>query len=64
MKPTFEIVATWVIAEQTMIADGLATALFFVPPEQLREAFQFEYARMHYNGSLEYSPRFKEGIFV
>jgi thiamine biosynthesis lipoprotein len=64
MKPTFEIVATWVIAEQTMIADGLATALFFVPPEQLREAFQFEYVRMHYNGSLEYSPRFKEGIFV
>lgn len=64
MKPTLEIIATWVIAEQAMITDGLATALFFVSPEQLREAFQFEYVRMHYNGSLEYSPRFEEGIFI
>jgi thiamine biosynthesis lipoprotein len=64
MEPTRDIVATWVIAEQGMVADGLATALFFARPERFQEAFQFEYVRMHYNGSLEYSSRFKEGLFT
>jgi len=64
MLPTQEIVATWVIAKEGLLADGIATALFFVTPERLLETFKFEYVRMHYNGSLEYSLRFKEGLFV
>ena len=38
------IKALWVSAESAMIADGLATALFFVPPAALTERFKFEYA--------------------
>jgi thiamine biosynthesis lipoprotein len=34
--------ATWVYAESAALADGLSTALFFVPPESLME-FSFEY---------------------
>jgi thiamine biosynthesis lipoprotein len=33
----------WVIAADTMTADGLTTALFFTPPQQLAKYFNFEY---------------------
>ena len=33
--PPGDVVATWVIAPSAMIADGLATALFFTPAEDL-----------------------------
>lgn len=64
MRPTHDIIATWVVADSTMIADGLATALFFTTPEHLLSVFKFEYVRMYYNGSLEYSSKFKEGLFA
>ncbi|OGK59721.1 hypothetical protein A3G65_02935 [Candidatus Roizmanbacteria bacterium RIFCSPLOWO2_12_FULL_37_7b] len=38
-----DILATWVIAENTTLADGLATSLFLVPPELLLNHFDFEY---------------------
>ena len=63
MSPTNDIVATWVIADKTMVADGLATALFFVDVMQLNEAYDFEYVRMFANGSVEYSPYFKGKLF-
>jgi FAD:protein FMN transferase len=40
-SPT-EIIATWVHAESAALADALASALFFSPPEALAE-FTFEY---------------------
>lgn len=63
MAPTQEIVATWVIADEAMIADGLATALFFVKAEKLSSQYDFEYVRMHANGSVEYSPYFNGKLF-
>lgn len=36
--------AIWVRANTTMIADGIATALYFVDPVKLRKHFDFEYA--------------------
>jgi len=63
MQPTKEIVATWVIADTTMLADGIATSLFFVEPNVLRKEFQYEYARMHANGSIDYSPAFEGKLF-
>lgn len=63
MEPTNDVVATWVIADSTMVADGLATALFFAEPSKLREAFVYEYARMHANGSIDYSRAFEGQLF-
>lgn len=39
-----DIKATWVRAKTAMLADGLATALYFTSPSKLRKHFQFEYA--------------------
>jgi thiamine biosynthesis lipoprotein len=63
MDATKEIIATWVLAESTMIADGLATALFFTEPSVLVEHFSFEYVRMHADGGLEYSLAFEAALF-
>ncbi|MGV9001524.1 MAG: FAD:protein FMN transferase [Candidatus Saccharimonadaceae bacterium] len=62
-KPVQDIIATWVIAESAMVADGLATALFFVSAQKLAEQYTYEYARMHADGSVEYSNYFAKGVF-
>lgn len=61
--PTREILATWVAADSAMIADGLATALFFVSPKVLSTKYTYEYLRMHADGSIEYSDYFAGGLF-
>lgn len=58
-----EIIATWVMSEQAMVADGLATALFFVPPVRLTH-FAFHYAILHRDGTLEHSPQFLQEIYT
>jgi len=62
-SPTNEIVATWVIADDTMTADGIATALFFAEPDVLARRFSFEYVRMHTGGAIDYSPAFEGKLF-
>ena len=57
------ILATWVTAATTMQADGLATALFFVPPSQLRRQFDFKYAMMDATGGFTYSADFPVTLF-
>lgn len=54
--------ASWVQAETTMEADGIATALFFVKPEILLETFGFEYAMIE-KDNLVYSLNFKADFF-
>lgn len=54
-QPVQDVIATWVIAATTMQADGIATALFFVPPEQLRDIAGFSYVILFSNGSMKYS---------
>jgi len=63
MVPTNDIVATWVIADDAMVADGLATALFFVDATVLSKNYNFEYVRMRTNGAAEYSPYFEGKLF-
>jgi len=63
MRPTQEIIATWVIADDTMTADGIATALFFAEPNRLLKQFSFEYARLHSSGAIDYSPAFEGKLF-
>lgn len=52
-KPVETIIATWVMADTALVADGLASALFFVDPEILREHFSFEYCLLY----QDYRPR-------
>lgn len=61
---TTGVQATWVRADSAMIADGIATALFFVSHKQLRGVAPFDYARLHENGSLDYSTGFKGQLYI
>lgn len=58
-----KIMASWVIADSTMAADGLATALFFTEPEVLARHFTFSYAVLHADMSLRYSKNFPVKTF-
>jgi thiamine biosynthesis lipoprotein len=61
-SPT-EIAAVWVVASTGLLADGLATALFFVPPTALAE-FQFTYAIVYADLSLAVSAGFPANFFT
>lgn len=63
-QPTKEIIATWVVADSAMIADGLATTLFFCEPTVLREIADFQYVRMNDQGIVEYSRGFVGELFI
>lgn len=58
------ILATWVIAESTMLADALATCLYFVPARKLAEEYKFEYLIIYADLSLERSANFPGEIFI
>jgi thiamine biosynthesis lipoprotein len=49
------ILAVWVIADTTMLADGIATCLFFVPAETLQQHYQFEYVLLRDDFTIEAS---------
>lgn len=61
--PAQDVIATWVIAEDAIIADGLATALFFTSGEYLERFFQFSYVRMFSDGRAEVSRNFDGEIY-
>ena len=58
------ILATWVIAENALLADALATCLFFVPASTLLAHYTFKYVIMFPNHSVEISPQFPGEIFT
>mgnify|MGYP004417261473 CR=1 FL=1 len=62
-KPSQDIIATWVIADTAMIADGLSTALFFVEPDILKNKYTYEYMRVHANGSIDFSAAFEGALY-
>lgn len=53
-SPT-EILATWVVADTTLLADMLATCLFFVPASVLTPHFSFAYVILYKDFSIERS---------
>lgn len=61
-SPT-EIMAVWTIAHSTIIADILATALFFVPASALTDGYDFEYVLVRSDGSIEKSVSFSGELF-
>lgn len=58
-----DVVGTWVLADDTMTADGLATALFFTDARALSEKFSFSYALLAKDGQLSCSPSFPITLF-
>jgi FAD:protein FMN transferase len=62
--PTRNVVATWVVADDAATADGLATALFFVPADHLAHAFRFSWVRMFADGRAEVSADFDDELFT
>jgi thiamine biosynthesis lipoprotein len=58
------IAAVWVVAETALVADALATALFFVPPALLVHKFQFEYVIINSDSSFLKSAGFPGEIFA
>lgn len=64
LQSPHDTAATWVIADTAMLADGLATALFFVPPKTLQKQFRFAYARLGADMQLEHSHNFEAELFT
>jgi thiamine biosynthesis lipoprotein len=63
-EPTTELAATWAMTESALVADGLATALFFVRGAALSTSFDFEYVRMFPTGRVERSTEFAGELFT
>lgn len=62
-QPAANVLATWVIAPDALTADGLATALFFVPAAVLKPHFSFAAVRMLANQTVEVTANFAGEIF-
>ncbi|GAB3545837.1 FAD:protein FMN transferase [Arthrobacter tumbae] len=57
------VVASWVLADDAMVADALATALFLVPPDVLLAEFDFDYVRISSEGRAQYSSFLTGALF-
>ncbi|MBD7918190.1 FAD:protein FMN transferase [Cellulomonas sp. Sa3CUA2] len=49
--PVGGVVATWVVGERAMVADGLATALFLADPDVLQGVAEHTYVQLRADGS-------------
>lgn len=63
--PTTDVLATWVLADSAMVADGLATALFFTTGAGLaaRTDRTFHHVRISAAGGLTRDPTFPGEVF-
>lgn len=59
-----QILATWVIAQNAIVADGVATGLFLAKPRKLLDYFDFEYAVLYDDFSLDKSHHFAADFFI
>ena len=64
LKPAYAIKSVWVVAKEAMIADGIATGLFFVKPERLKDEFEFEYFILYKDLSFLKSDGFLGDVFT
>lgn len=58
-----EIIATWVIADKAVLADALATCLFFVAPENFQPQYKFEYCILNKDFKIKRSAQFNITLF-
>jgi FAD:protein FMN transferase len=62
-QPVRTAVASWAMADTAVVADALATALFFVPGSELQETFHFSWLTVFSDGSAAYSEEFEGTLF-
>ena len=58
------ILGVWVYAKEALLADSLATCLFFVSAKRLMQVYNFEYLVIYSDGLIEKSPNFLAEIFT
>ncbi|OGZ06356.1 MAG: hypothetical protein A2845_00995 [Candidatus Lloydbacteria bacterium RIFCSPHIGHO2_01_FULL_49_22] len=58
------IIAVWAVADTTILADAMTTALFFKDPALLMKEFTFEYLIMNADSSTLRSPNFDATLFT
>lgn len=58
------ILATWVVADEAIVADALATCLFFVDHKVLEAHYAFEYVTLFADYTLDHSPSFPGEFFI
>ncbi len=58
------IAGLWVVANTTLFADALTTALFFMEPDILLQHFSFEYAIVYSDRSIKHSPHFPAEFYT
>lgn len=63
-RPAGDVVATWVVADSCLLADGLATAHFLADPARLAARFDHQFVRMHADGRVQSSPDFPGEVFT
>jgi FAD:protein FMN transferase len=61
--PVRTVVASWAMARTAMLADALATALFFVEGTRLQAEFEFSWLTVYSDGHAEYSADFEGALF-
>ena len=64
LKSPEEIIATWAIANTTLMADAMATCLFLVSGATLKAQFDFEYVVVGKDLTAEKSAGFKGSLFT
>ncbi len=57
------IIATWTIADTALIADAMATCLYFVTPDKLLQKYKFEYLMLNADYTVEKSPHFPAELY-
>ena len=62
--PVDTVVATWVLADTALLADGLATALFLADPDELATEFSFRYVVLHTDGRVRFSTDLPGEVFT
>ena len=63
LKSATDVVAVWVVADTALVADCIATCLFFVNPCILSDSYQFEYCIVKSDHSILQSTNFDAEIF-
>jgi thiamine biosynthesis lipoprotein len=63
-EPTSSVAATWAYAAEGIVADGIATALFFASAPAMSASYTFEYVRMFPDLRVEYSRTFPGELFT
>jgi thiamine biosynthesis lipoprotein len=58
-----DIQAVWVKSDKAVLSDALATCLFFVDPEVLRQEYDFEYLILNNEYKIKHSAGMKAELF-